>query len=53
MKGIRKDPLMVKNLRLKITQFEKTDLFDVCFGKGKKHVSTERIQKIVLQVEED
>ncbi|GFY25148.1 transposable element tc3 transposase [Trichonephila clavipes] len=36
-----------------VTKFEETGSLNVCSGRGKKPVSTEAIEKVALQVEED
>ncbi|GFX04080.1 uncharacterized protein TNCV_3972291 [Trichonephila clavipes] len=46
-------PLTAKNLRLIITKFEETGSLNVRSGRGRKSVSTEAIEKVALQVEED
>ncbi|GFU71866.1 uncharacterized protein TNCV_1628071 [Trichonephila clavipes] len=53
LKGLRKGPLTAKNLRLMVTKFEETGSLNVRSGRGKKPVSTEAIEKVALQVEED
>ncbi|GFT93601.1 uncharacterized protein TNCV_677391 [Trichonephila clavipes] len=53
LKGSRKGPLTAKNLRLMVTKFEETGSLNVRSGRGKKPVSTEAIEKVALQVEED
>ncbi|GFW50757.1 uncharacterized protein TNCV_3443991 [Trichonephila clavipes] len=50
---LRKGPLTAKNLRLMVTKFEETGSLNVRSGRGKKPVSTEAIEKVALQVEED
>ncbi|GFW16200.1 protocadherin-like wing polarity protein stan [Trichonephila clavipes] len=54
-KGYRvaKGPLTAKNLRLMVTKFEETGSLNVRSGREKKPVSTEAIEKVALQVEED
>ncbi|GFU84065.1 uncharacterized protein TNCV_679641 [Trichonephila clavipes] len=46
-------PLTAKNLRLIITKFEETGSLNVRSGRGRKPISTEAIEKVALQVEED
>ncbi|GFX97456.1 DUF4817 domain-containing protein [Trichonephila clavipes] len=53
LKGMRKGPLTVKNLRLMVTKFKETESLNVRPGRGRKPVSTEAIEKVALQVEED
>ncbi|GFW06585.1 uncharacterized protein TNCV_2189181 [Trichonephila clavipes] len=53
LKGMRKDPLTAKNLRLMVTKFEETESLNVRSGRGGKPVSAEAIEKVALQVEED
>ncbi|GFU51011.1 DUF4817 domain-containing protein [Trichonephila clavipes] len=53
LKGLRKGPLTAKNLRLMVTKFEETGSLNVRSGRGKKPVSTEAIEKVALQVEEN
>ncbi|GFX73434.1 hypothetical protein TNCV_3402451 [Trichonephila clavipes] len=53
LKGMRKGPLTVKNLRLMVTKFKETESLNVRSGRGRKPVSTEAIEKVALQVEED
>ncbi|GFU07432.1 uncharacterized protein TNCV_2203751 [Trichonephila clavipes] len=53
LKGLRKGPLTAKNLRLMVTKCEGTGSLNVRSGRGKKPVSTEAIEKVTLQVEED
>ncbi|GFT24852.1 uncharacterized protein TNCV_3021381 [Trichonephila clavipes] len=53
LKGLRKGPLTAKNLRLMVTKFEEAGSLNVRSGRGKKPVSTEAIEKVALQVEED
>ncbi|GFV82083.1 transposable element Tcb2 transposase [Trichonephila clavipes] len=53
LKGLRKGPLTAKILRLMVSKFEETGSLNVPSGRGKKPVSTEAIEKLTLQVEED
>ncbi|GFU47563.1 uncharacterized protein TNCV_2442911 [Trichonephila clavipes] len=53
LKGLRKGPFTAKNLRLMVTKFEETGSSNVRSGRGKKPISSEAIEKIALQVEED
>ncbi|GFU02815.1 uncharacterized protein TNCV_1893421 [Trichonephila clavipes] len=53
LKGMRKGPLTVKNLRLLVTKFEETESLKVRSGRERKPVSAEAIEKVALQVEED
>ncbi|GFW89383.1 uncharacterized protein TNCV_3966731 [Trichonephila clavipes] len=53
LKGMRKGPLTVINLQLMVTKFEETGSLNVRSGRGRKPVSTEAIEKVALQVEED
>ncbi|GFV65173.1 uncharacterized protein TNCV_2701151 [Trichonephila clavipes] len=53
LKGMRKGPLTVKNLRLMVTKFEETGSLNVRSGRGRKPVSAEAIEKVALQVKED
>ncbi|GFV41160.1 transposable element tc3 transposase [Trichonephila clavipes] len=50
---MRKGPLTAINLQLMVTKFEETGSLNVCSGRGRKPVSTEAIEKVALQVEED
>ncbi|GFW81864.1 DUF4817 domain-containing protein [Trichonephila clavipes] len=52
-KGMRKGPFTAKNLRLMVTKFEETGSLNVRSGRGRKPVSTEAIERVALQVEED
>ncbi|GFW11358.1 hypothetical protein TNCV_3808781 [Trichonephila clavipes] len=45
--------LNAKNLRLMVTKCEETGSLNVRSGRGRKPVSTEAIEKVALQVEED
>ncbi|GFW36722.1 uncharacterized protein TNCV_1220541 [Trichonephila clavipes] len=45
--------MIVKNLQLMVTKFEETGSLNVRSGRGRKPVSTEAIEKVALQVEED
>ncbi|GFX99658.1 uncharacterized protein TNCV_3053151 [Trichonephila clavipes] len=51
--GMRKGPLIVKNLRLMVTKFEETESLNVRSGRERKPVSAEAIEKVALQVKED
>ncbi|GFU60287.1 uncharacterized protein TNCV_3404331 [Trichonephila clavipes] len=53
LKGMRKGQLTAKNLRFMVTKFEETGSLNVHSGRGRKPVSTEVIEKVALQVEED
>ncbi|GFU75177.1 uncharacterized protein TNCV_2056201 [Trichonephila clavipes] len=53
LKKMRKGPLTAKTLRLMVTRFEDTGSLNVRSGRGSKPVSTEAIDKVALQVEED
>ncbi|GFW46989.1 uncharacterized protein TNCV_3486011 [Trichonephila clavipes] len=53
LKGMRKGPLTAINLQLMVTKFEETGSLNVRSGRGRKPVSTEAIEKVALQVEED
>ncbi|GFX33094.1 DUF4817 domain-containing protein [Trichonephila clavipes] len=53
LKGMRKGPLTVINLQLMVTKLEETGSLNVRSGRGRKPVSTEAIEKVALQVEED
>ncbi|GFW73585.1 uncharacterized protein TNCV_1540401 [Trichonephila clavipes] len=50
---MRKGPLTAINIRLMVTKFEETGSSNVRPGRGRKPVSTEAIEKVALQVEED
>ncbi|GFY07294.1 uncharacterized protein TNCV_5084811 [Trichonephila clavipes] len=50
---MRKGPLTAKNLRLMVTKFEETGSLNVRSGRGRKPVSTETIETVAHQVEED
>ncbi|GFX00260.1 transposable element tc3 transposase [Trichonephila clavipes] len=49
---MQKGPLTVKNLRLMVTKFEKTESLNVRSGRGRKPVFAEAIERVALQVEE-
>ncbi|GFT45052.1 uncharacterized protein TNCV_3790461 [Trichonephila clavipes] len=53
LKGMRKGPLSAINLRLMATKFEETGSLNVRSGRGRKPVSTEAIEKVALQMEEN
>ncbi|GFX75086.1 DUF4817 domain-containing protein [Trichonephila clavipes] len=53
LKGMRKGPLTAINLQLMVTKFKETGSLNVLSGRGRKPVSTEAIEKVALQVEED
>ncbi|GFW55419.1 hypothetical protein TNCV_118031 [Trichonephila clavipes] len=48
LKGMRRDPLTAKNLRLMVAKFEETGSLNVRSGRGRNPVSAQAIEKVAL-----